>query len=356
VLVWYDPTMRLLALVVSAFLFSCGSERSPAPSSPAAARDTLDIYFVDVEGGQATLLVTPEGESMLVDSGFPGFGGRDAGRIRAAADRAGITRIDYHVITHYHRDHVGGTPEVAALIPIRGYVDHGPTVETSESAKQLYDAYVEVRSKGAHLEVKPGDRIPLEGAEVTVVTAAKQVLSQPLPGAGAPNPACADTPRMADDPSENAHSTGFHLTFGKFRFVNLGDLTWNTEIDLMCPENRLGEVDLYLTSHHGLDSSGSPALVHGLKPRVAIMNNGATKGGTPQAWEIVSKSPGLEDFWQLHRAVKSGDSHNVAADRIANLDDAEGHEGHWIKVSARRDGSFTVHNSRNGFEKTYAAR
>jgi competence protein ComEC len=324
---------------------------APAPRAQAPAQKPLDIYFIDVEGGQATLLVAPSGESMLVDTGHPGFEGRDVARIEAAARQAGISRIDYLVVTHYHGDHVGNAAALAPRVPIRTFVDHGPTVETGNT--RLYDAYVEARKTGRHLQVKPGDTIPIAGLDVTVVAAGGQGLAKPLPGAGAANPFCADHKPKDADPSENAQSVGIVIGHGRFRMLDLGDLTWNKEHDLVCPANRIGPIDLYLTTHHGLQQSGPAALVHAVRPRVAIMNNGPRKGGSPAAWRIVRDSPGLEDFWQLHFSVEGGRDFNTAGDLIANTDETTAHA---IKVSADRDGSFTVLNTRNGVTRTYKAR
>jgi len=315
------------------------------------AAKNLEIYSIDVEGGQATLFVSPGGESMLVDTGWPGFNHRDAGRIAAAAKMAGVKRIDYLVITHYHADHVGGVPQLAEKLPIRNFVDHGPNTETGKAADQLFAAYSAYRDKGNHIVVKPGDKIPVKGLDVQVVSAAGDALSSPLAGAGQPNPECASFEKHDVDPSENARSIGFVLTWENFRMVDMGDLTWNKEYDLVCPVNKLGTVDLYLVSHHGMNMSGSPQFVHALHPRVAIMNNGARKGGSPGTWQVVHDSPGLEDLWQLHFAVAGGKDHNSSDTVIANVD--EQCEGKWLKVTVRRDGSFTVYNSRNQFEKTY---
>ncbi len=323
-------------------------------SLTAGAGKTLDVYFIDVEGGQATLVVSPSGESLLVDTGWPGFEGRDAERIAAAAKSAGLKRIDYLVVTHYHRDHVGGVPELAERIPIKTFVDHGPSVETREAARELFATYRALRSKGEHIVAKPGDKIPIKGLDVQVVASAGEVIKAPLPGAGAANPLCAETKPRAEDTGENAQSVGILITYGMFRLLNLGDLTWNKELELVCPANRLGTVDLYLITHHGLALSGPAAIVHALRPRVAIMNNGARKGGSPEVWQIVRTSPGLEDIWQLHYSIEAGKEDNPPGQFIANMD--EQCKGYGLKLSAESDGTFTVINNRTGLTKTYKAR
>jgi competence protein ComEC len=322
--------------------------------STAYAARTLDLYFIDVEGGQATLIVSPSGQSLLVDTGWAGFEGRDAARIRAAAKEAGIKRIDYLVITHFHADHVGGVQQLIEKLPVMTFVDHGASIETSKSAGQLMAMYEKAVQTGKRLTVKPGDKLPMKGLDVEVVAANGERLSSALKGGGVANPACQSGSEYKEDPTENARSVGFVLSYGKFRFVDLGDLTSKKEVELACPENRLGPVDLYLTTHHGVDTSNSEPIVHGLKPRVAIMNNGAKKGGAPAAWKIIRNSPGLEDLWQLHFALAGGKETNASEPMIANLD--PNCEGKYIKVSANQDGSFVVTNTRNKYSKTYAAR
>jgi competence protein ComEC len=317
-----------------------------------AAPKPMEVYFIDVEGGQATLIVSPSGESMVIDTGWAGFNNRDADRIAAAAAKSGVKQIDYLLITHYHSDHVGGVPQLAAKLPVRNFVDHGPNFEAGrKGADQLFNAYTAVRDKGNHLLVKAGDRVPIKGLDVEILTADGNVRSKPLPGAGQSNSYCSNTQPKAEDKSENAHSVGSLIGYGKFRLLDLGDLTWNKELDLVCPNNRIGKIDVYLTSHHGVDQSGSPALVDAVHPRVAIMNNGATKGGNPDAWQIVHDVPGLEGLWQIHTAEASG-SHNTDAEMIANLDTKSDH-GNWIKLTALPTGEFTVTNGRTGFSKTY---
>jgi competence protein ComEC len=313
----------------------------------------LNVTFIDVEGGQATLIVTASRESILIDAGYQGFNDRDADRIFAEAKRAGVSRIDYMIVTHYHRDHVGGVPALAARIPIGTFVDHGPTVEKGEQPDALFGAYVATREKGRHLQVKPGDRLPIAGLDFWIVASAGDLLTQALPGAGDPNPRCRDFMRKDDDPSENARSVGMLIGYGRFRMLDLGDLTWNKEHGLACPTNMLGKVDLYLTTHHGTESSGPAALVHAVAPRVAVMNNGAKKGGSREAWKIVRTSPGLEDFWQLHYAADAGPDHNVPERFIANPDESTAHA---IRLTAYQDGRFSITNARNRHSLEYKVR
>jgi competence protein ComEC len=318
----------------------------------AAARSKpLQIYFIDVEGGQATLFVTPAKQSLLIDTGWPGANGRDADRIVAAARQAGLKQIDYVLITHYHRDHVGGVPQLAERIKLGTFVDHGPNLEDSDVTREDYSAYLKVASKGKRVSVRPGNGIPLKGLTVEVLTAAGEHLSDPLPGAGTANQYCGSDPTPPVDATENARSLGVLITFGKLRILDLGDLTKKKELELMCPNNMVGTADLLVVSHHGFDQSSSKALVWAVHPRVAIMDNGAHKGGSPEAWQTVHDSPGLEDLWQLHYAADSDKQHNVTNDLIANVDEKA--DGNYIKVTAAPDGTITVVNSRNGYKKTY---
>jgi len=323
-------------------------------SAPLRAASTLDVYFIDVEGGQATLFVTPSGRSMLVDTGWPGANGRDADRIASVAKAAGVTRIDYLVITHYHMDHVGGVPQLAERIPIGTYVDHGHSVEAGKEADDLFHAYAQVRDRASHLIVRAGDKIPIDDIAVRVVASTGQAIQRPLLGAGEPNPICASTKPREVDPSENAQSIGMLITYGKFRMVDFGDLTWNKELGLVCPNNKLGTVDVYLSTHHGLDESNAPAIVHALKPRVAITNNGADKGGSDEAMHTIRTSPGIEGVWQLHYAHNAAKENNASEPFIVNVD--QDAKVSWIKLSAEADGGFTVTNSRNNMSKTYAPR
>ena len=270
---------------------------------------TLDIYSIDVEGGQSTLFVSPAGESLLVDAGTPGE--RDAGRIVAVAKQAGLTQIDYLVVTHYDGDHVGGVKDVADRIPVKNFVDHGPRVnpdgapaptpQQQANLDRTDGAYASAVATGRHIVVKPGDKIPIKGLDVDVVSGAGKVITKSLPGGGAPNALCRDYAAHPVDTTENINSVGMVIgAFGRFRMLDLGDLTWNTEHNLACPNNLIGTVDVYLTTHHGLARSGVPALVEAIAPRVAVMNNGARKGGSVEVWDTLRKTKSIQDVWQLH--------------------------------------------------------
>lgn len=341
------PEMRIvLATLLTAVL----------PALVSARSKDLQVYFVDVEGGQATLMVTPAGDSVLIDAGWAGNNFRDANRIAAAAKRANVKKIDYFILTHYHADHVGGVAQLVQKVPVETFVDHGPTREQSEkrSQQRMIDEYNQAVSQAKHLVVKPGDKLPVKGIEGTVVSADGHVLPAALPGAGEQNPYCVKTPDKEVDKSENARSLGTYWKMGQFRMVDLGDLTWNKEKELMCPVNHLGKADVYIVSHHGLNQSNSPALVHALAPRVAIMDNGAKKGGSPSAYEVIKSSPGLEAVWQLHFSEEGGKEHNSPDSFIANIDEAD--TGYYLKLTAHEDGSFEVYNPRNKRTEKYATK
>ena len=383
---------RLAAVLFSLAVLSAplGAQRGPAPTKP------LDIYIVDTEGGKAALWVSPSGQSLLIDSGNPGD--RDLDRIMAAINDAGLKQIDFLISTHYHVDHIGGLTELAKRIPIAHFIDHGPSVEPRQQVQGFDTAYAELYGKAKHTVVKPGDKVPIAGLDWRIVTSAGKGLKTPLPGGGKANPACAGVAMKEPAPTDdNSQSVGSVITFGQFRAIDLGDLLWNNELDLVCPSNPVGTVDVYFVTHHGLDASGAPPLVHGVQPRVAIMQNGTRKGAGAQAVATIRSSPGLEDLWQLHWSYNAGIEQNSAGVFIANVDDAAtianvltapprgggpgggapggggpgngapggGGRGagagahtpaYWIKVSAKADGTFTVTNSRNGFSKTYAKR
>ena len=344
-----------------------------------AGAQTLDIYVIDVEGGNATLFVTPAHDSLLIDTGNAGAVAsvRDAGRILQAMKDAGVEQIDHLIITHWHGDHFGGLAELASKTTIKEFIDHGPNVQPGELADNfLKTTYPGLYAKAKHTVAKPGDKILMPGLDVRVVASAGETIKTPLPGAGKANPYCANY-KPGDNNAEDPQSVGIHVAFGKFRTVHLGDLTKNKEFELMCPTNRIGTVDVLLGLHHGQSSSNSEVAVHAMHPRVAIMNDGTRKGGEPDVMKTVHSSPGLEDLWQIHFSLLSGQEYSVPGMFIANpIDEQQAampiaplaapppgpgappapvHNGtaYWIKVSAKQDGSFTVTNSRNGFSKTY---
>jgi competence protein ComEC len=322
-----------------------------------AASRNLEIYWIDAEGGAATLIVAPSGESMLVDTANRTPDDRDAKRIFAAAQKAGLKKIDILLTTHFHSDHIGAMPALAKLIPIGTYMDHGESIEMARpQVAAAYKAYVEL-SEGKRKILKAGDRIPLKGVDIQVIMSAGQAITKPLPGAGAANPACANFhPRPPEPDPDNDQSVGFVLQFGKFRFIDMGDLTWNYEQKLVCPENLIGKIDLYQTTHHGLERSNSPQFVWAIQPKVAVMNDGPRKGGPASVFEILRKSPGLEDIWQGHLALGTPKEVNTDEKMIANLEPSAECKGNLIEVSVDDQGQYTVTNLRNGFSKTYQSR
>jgi len=362
---------ELLAAVLLAVLLS-------VPIGTAQAQETLQVYLIDVEGGGATLFVSPGGETLLIDTGNGGQNAaRDAGRILDAIRDAGVAEIDHLITTHWHGDHYGAMQELVGQIPVRNFIDHGPSVESSAAvAEFLNTTYRTLYEAAEHTVVTPGDRISLAGIDITVLTSGKRVIDRSLAGSG-PNPYCADFVPQAEDNGENAQSVGILVQFGAFRLLHLGDLTVNTEFELMCPNNPFGTVGLFVVSHHGQPISNAEVLVHAIEARVAIMNNGTRKGGQPEAMRVIFSAPGMEDLWQLHFSQLSGQEYTVPGLFIANpVDEVQSSmpiapltnprrgdgapprpvhngEANWIKVTARGDGSFTVTNGRNGFTKEY---
>jgi competence protein ComEC len=349
-------------------------------SSTAQTRATLDIYVVDVEGGNATLFVAPSGESLLIDTGnvAPDAAIRDSERIMAAAKDARLTQIDNLIITHWHGDHYGGLAELAKRIPIRHFIDHGPNVQPAPAVDEfLAKVYPQLYANAKHTVAKPGDKIAVAGLDAQVVATGGETIKTALPGAGAPNPYCASF-KPGSNNAEDPMSVGIYVTFGKFRTIHLGDLTKNKEFELMCPNNRIGTIDLFLGLHHGQNTSNAEVMIHATHPRVGIMNNGTRKGGEPDSMQVLHTSPGLEDLWQMHFSQLSGQEYTVPGMFIANLLDEPtaampvapiaapqpgpnvppppAHNGpaYWIKVTAQSDGTFTVINTRNGFAKAYA--
>ncbi len=327
----------------------------------------LTIYFIDVEGGQSTLVVTPAGESLLIDAGFPSDGkfsstpgdpktARDAQRVVAAMHDARVRRLDNLMVTHFHADHDGAIPELAALVTIRRFIDHGRPADDAEQGvpgtQAAFEAYTRARGSAAHIEPKAGDRLPLRGVDATIVSTAATTIVEPLRGGGAPNGACGPTPTPAQEKTENPRSTGVLMQYGRFRFLDVGDLSGAPLYALFCPRDLIGAVDVYLLPHHGGVEAGDPAVLGATPPRVGVVDNGAVKGGAPAMFATAHDAAPRMDVWQLHRSRNDG-ARNFADDRIANLDETT---AHWIKVVAQSGGSFVVTNSRTGQSQTYARR
>jgi len=328
--------MKRLWLRVSIVVLATAVLAAQSKSKP------LEIWVVDVEGGKAALYVSPTGQTALIDTGFPGA--RDLDRIMAAIADAGVKQIDYLISTHYHVDHIGNVVELAKRIPVGTFVDHGPTLEgpdvpqvapgpdgipvtkAREQVEGFQAAYAELYGKVKHLVVKPGDRVPITGLDWRIVTSAGQVLKTPaLPGGGKPNPDCAGFTPMAgatglNDP-DDAQSVGSVIILGQFRALDFGDMWRTKELELMCPNNPIGTVDLYFASSHGAIASGSLPFVHAIQPRAAIMQNGTRKGGAPEPMQTILSSPGLEGLWQMHWSYNAMLEQNSPALYIANVED-----------------------------------
>jgi competence protein ComEC len=368
--------LLVVGLVAAGGTLLSGQARSVKP---------LEIYVIDVEGGKSDLWITPAGQTILIDTGSPGE--RDLGRIMDALTSAGVTKIDYMITTHYHVDHAGNLAEVAKRVPIANFVDHGDTTEAPlvtgqrEQIPGFWALYPSIYGKGKRISVKPGDKLPVTGLDWRIAASGHQVVKMALPGGGKANPYCAGTERrtITQDPDDGA-SVGSVVTYGKFRLVDFGDMTWDIEHDLMCPNNPIGTIDLYRVSDHGLPDNSSKEFVHAIQPRVAVVQNGIRKGTAPVVMEVIRTSPGFEDLWQLHWNTTAGLEWNSPGAFIANgTDPAEvaalltapppvrggGRGGpvnanhspaYSIKITVQPDGMYTVTNMRNNFSKTYAPR
>lgn len=325
-----------------------------------AATKTLDIYFIDVEGGAATLIVTPTGQSLLVDSGFPGD--RDAGRIaHVAKDVAGLTQIDHYVTTHWHRDHLGGIPTLVKLIPVKNFYDHGMPAELKPDMQaEFVNAYKQT-VQGKAVKLMPGDLIKLQPSaknlpalQVRVLASDGIVLGE-QPGSPQIKPCGPNFQPQAEDKTDNVNSIGLLLTFGRFRFFDGGDLTWNIEDRLACPKNLIGPVDVYQVDHHGTDSSNNPSLVRALNPRVAVIDNGPKKGAEVKTVATLKSTPGIEAIYQLHRNLNTTEKDNAAPDFVAN--DEEACKGEFIKIAVNSSGkSYTVNIPAKKISRSYRVR
>ena len=346
--------MKFLFALLSTLVLYLGV-RGPLRAAPTA--QDLQVYFIDVEGGQATLFVTPLHESLLIDTGWAGHHGRDAARIARAARLAGITKLDYVLITHYHDDHVGGVSQLIARMRVGTFIDHGENRETTDAATEHnWEQYKKLATAGQarRLTVKPGDRLPLKGMDVTVVSADGLLIHGTLGSAPLVNDQCTGVAPYPADRTENARSLGVLIGFGALRLLDLGDLTADKEQELMCPDNKLGKIDVYIVSHHGWDQSSSQVLVHAIAPRLAVMDNGEKKGGSPSVVDTILNSPGLEALWQLHYSVEGNRVHNTDDAHIANLPGPDA--GHYLLLLAHRDGAIDVLNSRTQATAHYDAR
>ena len=327
----------------------------------AAQRRTLDIYWVDVEGGAATLVVSPSGESLLYDAGWE-TNDRDAKRIYAAARQAGVSRIDHFVLSHFHADHAGGMVALAKLMPFGHCYDRGDFIEPPN--QRWRDAYLGICADKRTI-LKAGDKIPLKGVDVDVVASNGELIGKPLAGGG-PNAQCAGFENHPPDVPENQLMVSALFTYGRFRFLDLADLDWEKEMELACPVNLIGPVTIWQAGRHGaLDGAGAPGFLRAVAPQLIVANNGPRKGlGGPTGaakqtltdhYQRMLDVPGIEDIWQVHRSLFEG-ARNTDEARIANLTDSDQCEGHWLKVLVEASGAFTMTNGRTGYTKTYAVR
>lgn len=334
------------------FLASVGS----AMAGPKDGR--LDVYWVDVEGGAATLIVTPAGESILIDTGNPGR--RDADRItQAVTKEAGLTRIDHLIITHYHGDHFGGASFLAKNLPIGTVYDNG---EFEGQTERPSKDYLEFKAD-KRVVINPGDALTLkqtgEGAKVSLrCIGTRQKVMEPLEGTAENVAPCAELKTKDRDGSDNANSVVSLIEFGPWRFFDAGDLTWNREAQLVCPKNLIGKVDVYQVTHHGLDASNNPVVIRSLEPTVAVMNNGHTKGCLPEVFENLSQTKSIQAIYQVHKNLRpDGEKSNTAAELIANTEEPADCKGHFIKLSVAPDGkSYTVAIPAHGHSREFKTR
>lgn len=312
----------------------------------------LEIWWIDTEGGAATLFVTPGGPLVLVDAGFPGD--RDADRIAAVVQgELGRDTIDLCIVTHFHTDHAGGIPELAERVAITNFWDHGDSVEAGgEPGQSLWQDYL-ATADGKRTVVAPGEVHDIGGLRLELVSAHGQLIQEPLANGGADNPACDGAQTMPPDGGENPMSVGFVARFGDFDMLDLGDLTWSYEHELACRTNLLGPIDLYQTTHHGQSNSGATQLVHAVDPVVVVMNNGPHKGGAWETFERIGSAPSLPDLWQVHRALDNDDAHNTVAELVANEGENENDEGHWLHARVDATGLVTLTNGRNLHSRDY---
>jgi competence protein ComEC len=330
-----------------------------SPLSAGQKDGRLDIYFIDVEGGAATLFVTPAGESLLIDSGYPEYDSRDRNRIvDVAKNHAGLTQIDHALVSHWHLDHYGNHASLTEKIRIGTFWDRGIPdflVEDAKFAERI--ALYRAASQNASKPVKPGDMLPFKSGKtplsMKIVTASRNVIEN----TGKPNPFAELHKPAKEDTSDNAASVSSLLTFGDFTFLTCGDLTWNIEAKLMTPNNPIGEIDVFMVTHHGLPTSNNPALVLALDPVVAVMCNGPTKGGAEQTQETLSKVKSLKALYQLHQNINLDPSKQTSKERVANFGKLGECQGIYVKLSVAADGkSYTVQVGPDGKAAVYQTR
>jgi len=325
----------------------------------------LEVFFIDVQGGAATLIVTPERESILIDSGWAGHEDRDPKRIvHVLKGVAGLDHLDHLITTHWHADHFGGVGGLAGRVPILRFWDRGlpdpsaPDEDRSEfpdgpgPRDPLGVVYRKV-SAGKRQSLKPGDSLPLRGGlEARVLASGGHVIGYP---GGPPNPTCADAPPdMKADPGDNARSLALRFRFGKFDFLDCGDLTWNVEKLLVCPVDRIGTIDLFQVTHHGMSISNHPTLLKTIAPTVTVMNNGPTKGGDPKTVQLLRSIPSVRAAYQLHKNAATHASADADPASIANPTAAG---GEFIRVTVAPDGSgFAVRFGADGPAKDFASK
>jgi competence protein ComEC len=336
----FGPTYGVpwMILAVALGLIAGSGVRAATPADE--ARHDLDFYFIDTEGGAATLIVTPAGESILIDSGNPGD--RDAGRIAAAAKDAGITAIDHYITTHWHSDHVGGAAPLAALLPIHQTYGHAiPDPLPQDISAPLIEAWKGIAVPPRFLEA--GDNIKLRGSRGSPtphlhILAANGLVEGEKPGAAAITTCNDGIEARPEDTTDNARSLAMLISFGTFDLFAGGDLTWNIEHKLTCPKRLVPAVDVYLVDHHGLDLSNNPALVAALAPEVAIVNNGPRKGAEPRTMLLLEKQLRDVGVFQLHSNLRDG-ARNTDLARIANAGEGEADAGTYVHLSVDSTGS-----------------
>lgn len=343
--IMHQPVFKFIYLFVFSFFWFCHAN---------AQQENLEIYWIDVEGGAATLIVTPGRQVVLMDAGFQRDDGRDSDRIMAAMEDAGVTEIDYFLASHFHGDHVGGLSSLNANVPIKEFIDHGDSVERQDNERRraIWENYLSI-VEGARRSVVVGDQLSLDGIDFTFVTSNGEILDKKLTGTK-PNPHCSGAPSGDDDSGENSRSLGYLLSLGKFQFLNLGDLTFNVQHKLACPQYELGSVDIFQVPRHG--NAVPLQFSTAVNPTVAVINNGARKGGSATGFDALRVIPDLEAIWQLHRALGLDDHHNTNAQMTANLTE-ENDAGYWIKAVVQEDGArYELMNQRNQFSRSYMSK